>query len=536
MSSAQEGRAPGGPVPDGLVIDDETVHIPGPLDTGTTYDVLLNERHVWSLEPGRDTTAVGSAAVARWPKALRRYLVGHAVVLVREHVSGRVVASGDHAFAGNEDAEVEVVDKDGNSLVLDKWGRLIRPLGSDESSIVDELLREVERLLRVLREEAGVPAFICYGTLLGAVRDGRLIGHDNDVDVAYLSELPYPVDVVREGYRIERVLLDAGWAVRRGSGVRLNVRVRLGDGSMRFIDVFTAHWVEGVLYIPSDTGFELPRETILPLGTVELHGHAMPAPAQPEELLAATYGPRWRVPDPSFRYQTPRWLSRRLGGWFGGLMTARKHWDAFHGRPLPAAAKSPSPFARWVARTYPSDRPLVDVGSGKGRDTFFFAGTLGRRVLALDYSTKAVVYGARRARVRAMPATFDLLNLCDTRAVLALGARLAREPEPVDVYVRFTLHDLEEHGRSNVLRLASMSLRRGGLLFLEFRTTADAGRPHVFADHPRHYLQPEVVRAQIEAAGGRVLHEEQGTGLARFQDEDPVMCRMVASWSEGGAA
>mgnify|MGYP006198694881 CR=1 FL=1 len=46
----------------------------------------------------------------------------------------------------------------------------------------------------------------------------------------------------------------------------------------------------------------------------------MPAPADSETLLAATYGENWRVPDPAFQYSTPAWLSRRLGGWFGGLM------------------------------------------------------------------------------------------------------------------------------------------------------------------------------------------------------------------------
>ena len=62
----------------------------------------------------------------------------------------------------------------------------------------------------MLRDKAGVPAFICYGTLLGAVRNGKLIGHDNDIDIAYVSEHPHPVDVVREGYRVERVLRDDG--------------------------------------------------------------------------------------------------------------------------------------------------------------------------------------------------------------------------------------------------------------------------------------------------------------------------------------
>ena len=513
----------GGRRPEQLRVDDEHLWLPRHTKRGTTYDVLVNGRHVWSVQP---------AERVAWPSAMRRYLKGRAAIEVREHVSGTVVGRAEHAFAGNTEREVSITDAHGNDLVLDKWGRMTRPLSTEAGDALEELLDHVDRLLDDLRTKAGVPAFICYGTLLGAVRNGKLIGHDNDVDVAYVSEHPHPVDVVREGFAVERALRESGWEVRRGSGVRLNVRITMSDGTMRFIDVFTAHWVEGVLFIPSDTGFRLPRETILPLGTVELHGRTMPAPADPERLLAATYGESWRVPDPSFVYTTPRWLSRRLGGWFGGLATHRKHWDTFNATARKVVPREPSPFARWVARKYPSDRPLVDLGTGTGRDARYFAEKHGRPVLALDYSTGAVRRGSRMAARRGIPVSFELFNAYDTRAVLALGAKLARDEPPVDLYVRFTLHDLDHPGRENVYRLASMALRRGGLLFLEFRTSQDRGRPHTFGEHTRRYLKPAAVVRQIEAAGGRVVHRREGTGLAPLRAEDPHMCRIVATWSD----
>lgn len=526
------GTDPIGARPDEqVVVDDDRIRLPRSVDTDTTYDILLNQRHVWSLQPGRDTSTEDGAPVAKWPKALRRYLQGHAEVTVRDHVAGTVVAVADHDFGGDASTEVTVTDAAGHALVLDKWGRLIRPLSAEDGGLIDELMDEVVHLLDVLRERAGVPSYICYGTLLGAVRSGELIGHDNDIDIAYVSEHAYPVDVVREGFHVERVLRDAGWVVRRGSGVRLNVRLRLSDNSVRFVDVFTSHWVEGVLYIPSDTGYPTPRETILPLRTVELMGRQVPAPADPEVLLAATYGENWRVPDPSFMYTTPRWLSRRLGGWFGGLMTHRKHWDSFNAKAPGLVPAAPTKFAQWVAHEFPSTRPLIDLGTGTGRDALWFARKQRRQVIAVDYSVGAVNRGARRSRAQHLPASFELLNLYDTRAVLALGARLSREEVPVDLYARFTLHALDSPGRENLFRLASMSLRRGGLLFVEFRTHRDRGQPHVFGEHPRRYLRPEAVVAEIEAAGGRVVKRVEGTGLASLKTEDPHVCRIVATWS-----
>ncbi len=515
-----------------LRADDEGLRLPSSLDPDRTYDVLLNERHVWSLQPGRDTRRVGGWFSTAWPSALQRYLRGRAAIALRDHVDGSLVARTDHVFAGDDSREVKVTDREGHALVVDKWGRLIRPLSAEGGAVIDELMDNVVRLLDTLRDKAHVDAYIAYGTLLGAVRNGRLIGHDNDIDLAYVSTHPHPVDVVREGYRVERVLLDAGWVVRRGSGTRINVRLRLSDGSIRYIDIFTSHWVEGVFYMPSDTGFRLPRETILPLTTVQLLGREVAAPADSETLLAATYGPNWRVPDPSFQYETPRWLSRRLGGWFGGLKTHRKHWDTFYGAVGKKLPTAPTPFARWVAEQYPSDRPIVDLGAGNGRDSLWFARECGRTVKAIDYSMGIATRKQRAATKRGLPVTFDTVNLYDLREVLSLGARLAREETPVDLYARFTMHALNYPGRHNVLRLAGMALRSGGLLFLEFRTPRDRDRPHAFGEHARRYLGPGAVVSQIEAAGGRVVFRTEGTGLAPFKDEDPHVCRIVATWSD----
>ncbi len=151
------------------------------------------------------------------------------------------------------------------------------------------------------RAGAGVRA---YGTLLGAVRNGRLIGHDNDIDLSYVGRETTPVDVLRKAYRVERALKADGWIVRRGSGARLNVRLRQQDGSMRFVDVFTAHWVDGILYSRrTPASSTRARHWLTSIWT---------GGAATTRRCWATYGPL------GTRLLSTRPLVARIAGWFGG--------------------------------------------------------------------------------------------------------------------------------------------------------------------------------------------------------------------------
>lgn len=512
-----------------LSATDRGITFRGELVEDRTYDIVINGLHVWSLQPSRDMKQRQAGLASTWPKALRPYLDGTADIELRDHVTGDSLGSTTVSL-GTGGEPISVRNKDGRPLILDKWGRMIVPLESEASEQVDELMQHVSELLAALQDECGVPAYIAYGTLLGAVRNGRLIGYDNDVDLAYVASSETPVDIVRESYRIQRTLSEHGWLVRRGSGSRLNVRVLMSDGTTRHVDIFTAFWIGETFHTAVDIGCRLTREQVLPVSSVELCGHPMAAPADPAAVLEAAYGPGWRVPDPAFQYDSPTWLKRRFSGFFGGLITHRKRWDAFNASQGKRLLKTPSPFARWVAEEYPSDATLVDVGCGGGRDARLFA-RAGRTVLGVDYSLGAVLRANRWAARRAPHATFEPLNFYDTRAALAMGARLCREDTPVDIYARFFLHAIEDRGRVNFWRMASMALRPGGRLFLEFRTERDRRNHHAFGNHFRRYLDPALVVAEIGASGGRVVHQEEGTGLAPFRNEDPHVCRIVATWA-----
>jgi hypothetical protein len=177
-------------------------------------DVLFDGRRIWSFWLVRDTEPRDGARFAAWPHPLRRFLDGTTTVAVVEHVSGDVMFEQEVRFGAGPDRRIAVVNTEGKPLGLDKSNRLAQTFDTRSEEHVAPLLDSIEEVLGALKS-AGVDAFPAYGTLLGAVRGGKLIGHDSDADLGYVSEHEHPVDVVRESFRLQRRLAGMGYAITR---------------------------------------------------------------------------------------------------------------------------------------------------------------------------------------------------------------------------------------------------------------------------------------------------------------------------------
>src|SRR5688500_12140100 len=66
------GQPPADTSTHGLGADDDRLHLPSTLDPDRVYDVLLNGRHVWSLQPRRDARGGSTRPSAPWPRTLKR--------------------------------------------------------------------------------------------------------------------------------------------------------------------------------------------------------------------------------------------------------------------------------------------------------------------------------------------------------------------------------------------------------------------------------------------------------------------------------
>lgn len=163
----------------------------------------------------------------------------------------------------------------------------------DHSPIWGAIEGHVEALDRL-----GYKCFLNSGTLLGVVRDGKLIDHDDDVDLAVILNATNEEDAAEEWQVLWRMLVDKGLQGARGLKSPGIYKLKEEDGCE--IDLFPC-WIDsGKAYIYPHTYADLDEADVLPLATCDVSGR--PVPANPEKMLSVNYGEGWREPDPYFKF------------------------------------------------------------------------------------------------------------------------------------------------------------------------------------------------------------------------------------------
>jgi SAM-dependent methyltransferase len=515
---------------DGVRADDRGIWFRAAVDD--VVDVCFDGRRVWSFWLLRDSEQHGGERLAPWPAPLRRFLDGRTRLTVVAHVAG-VTFYDEQVALGSGTERIAVVNDEGRPLGLDKSNRLSQTFDTRSPEQVAPLLDAIGEVLAAL-EEAGTQGFLAYGTLLGAVREGALIGHDSDADLGYLSPYSHPVDVIRESFALQRRVAELGFETYRYSGFAFRVDVAEADGSKRGLDVFGGFIAEPVgdkpamLYLMGEIGAPFRREWIYPLTTATLEGRTFPVPADSERLLVATYGPSWRVPDPAYHFETARPTVRRLNGWFRGIRVLRSEWERKHSRTRRTPPqRTGTPLAAMVVEREGVPDQVVDLGAGRGRDALWFARN-GAHVTALDFVPWASAAAQEAARDEDLDLAVRDLNLLSFRSWLGEGSRLAHTPGPRTVVARHLVDALTPPARDNAWRLCDMALRDGGRLYLEFRTGAAAPRAEGDLLAP---VAVETVTAELAAHGAVIVHRED-TLETRANGGDPgrPVSRLVAEW------
>lgn len=166
----------------------------------------------------------------------------------------------------------------------------------------ERILNDIEQLLAWLNDEFGLPTFISSGTLLGIVRDGRLIEHDDDIDVCYISKQTTEADILEEREKLKAFLTSKGCIVRQSDLAHYWCVTPAGLN----VDIFTGFIEnEAACMNPISRG-DVNVSDVLPLQKKQVGPNTLFVPANPECVLACNYGEGWQTPDPLWTFDWAR--------------------------------------------------------------------------------------------------------------------------------------------------------------------------------------------------------------------------------------
>ena len=167
----------------------------------------------------------------------------------------------------------------------------------------------IDRIDKVLNKK-GAKFFIDCGTLLGMIRDNKLLEHDKDMDFGIYFDDRFTIRSLDEamksiGLKKHREFSFRG-EVKEASysnGIT-NIDFFKHEESKESSDIYVFYRKNGVKY-PSNkhyTTLIMHRAHIPSIQTIDVNGRQLYVPSNYEEYLESAYSKNWRIPDSGWRY------------------------------------------------------------------------------------------------------------------------------------------------------------------------------------------------------------------------------------------
>ena len=199
------------------------------------------------------------------------------------------------------------------------------------------------------------------------------------------------------------------------------------------------------------------------------------------------------------------------------------HWDEYYKRNnIPSF---PSPFAKYVGNKLDTKQTILEIGCGNGRDSKFFA-SQGHQVTGLDSSEEAIELCNK---------LYSCESLEFFSGTIENIAKINKKKFDL-VYSRFVFHAMSLSEEIEILQTSYQLLNKEGQFFIECRSINDPlslkgeilSQTERIDGHYRRFIILEEFKQRLIQAGFTVTKTIESNGLAKFEEEDPVIIRVCA--------
>ncbi len=199
------------------------------------------------------------------------------------------------------------------------------------------------------------------------------------------------------------------------------------------------------------------------------------------------------------------------------------YWNNFYTSSLDI--KEPSLFARSILPQLDKGKNLLELGCGNGRDSLFFAEN-GLNVIGIDASDKTI---------EILKSTCELGNVCFVCDDFVCSPMIFAGQYDY-CYSRFSLHAINVEQEREVIKNVYNSLKIGGKFFVEVRSINDeiyglgekiAEHTYIYNGHFRRFIVKAELENRMKEVGFEVIYSEEKKGFAPFEEQDPLIIRMI---------
>ncbi|MDR2799122.1 MAG: hypothetical protein LBB07_00665 [Bifidobacteriaceae bacterium] len=370
----------------------------------------------------------------------------------------------------------KIVDLLGRDMFFSKWG-FFQTAVSLSSDTRKKIIKSTSDLIKFL-ESKDYQAIITSGTLLGAVREGKMLPNDDDADIAVIFNVSNPADLNIKSLELESELKKAGYTVFRHSGSHLQIYFfQILDQTDYYIDIFLGFFKDGNYCQPFHMYHPMEQSDIFPASEYILEGVSFPGPKNIDKYFTGLYGPDWETPNSSFNFETPYNVYIKYDAWFGRSMGYyHNYWEQYNNsvaqkKQLEKEKANESStndeaanklFFKTIESTFSKEAPIIDIACGNGDLMTQLRGSM-HEVLGLDFSYSAL-YRANGA----IDNSAKFANLANRSDLLDLTHNINKMKKAPNFVIRWTLNTLDNYIRENIYQFLSIWLKKDTACLVSF--------------------------------------------------------------------